>query len=91
MQTISATDAKNKIGDLWTMAESGPVTVERNGSPCFQVIPIDKYVAVPRDDFDRMHSSAPRLESGFAADLLEGVDVDALLAVDLTPLLKDYL
>jgi len=41
MQTISATDAKNRIGELWEMAEREPVTVERNGLPSFQVISLE--------------------------------------------------
>jgi hypothetical protein len=91
MQTISATDTKNRIGELWEMAEREPVTVERNGLPTFQVIAIDKYVAVPREEYDRMVAGSKGMQPGFAADLFEGVDVDALLAVDLLPVFKDYL
>jgi len=87
MHSMSATNVRNRIGDLWKMAEQAPVTVERNGTPCFQVIAIDKYVAVPREEYERMKSGSKGLQPGFAADLFEGVDVDALLAVDIMPLL----
>jgi len=84
MATISATEAKNKIGDLWQMAEQEPVTIERNGVPKYQIISTDQYVAVPKEEYDRLRSvkRAPRF--GFAREQLKGLDTDALLAVDIS-------
>lgn len=84
MATISATDAKNKIGDLWQMAEREPVTIERNGVPKYQIIATDQYVAVPRDEYRRLKSAKRVPRRGFAREQLKGLDVDALLAVDIT-------
>ena len=47
MTTISASDVKNRIGDLWDSADKEPVIVERNGKPRYMVTAIDKYVAIP--------------------------------------------
>jgi len=91
MATISATDAKNKIGDLWAMAEQEPVTIERNGVPKYQLISTDHYVAVTVEEYDRLKSvkRAPRL--GFAKEELAGLDVDALLAVDISAEFEGYI
>ena len=84
MATISATDAKNKIGELWAMADREPVTIERNGIPKYQLIATDSYVAIPIEDYNRLMDvrRAPRF--GFAREELSGLDVDALLAVDVS-------
>ncbi|BDI28391.1 hypothetical protein CCAX7_004420 [Capsulimonas corticalis] len=91
MPTMSATDVKNRIGDLWNAADIEPVTVERNGSPRYVVASVDKYVAIPREEYDRLRGlkAPPRL--GFAKALFAGVDTDALLEVDLTEAMRDYL
>jgi prevent-host-death family protein len=91
MIKISATDAKNKIGELWALAESEPVTIERNGVPKYQLISTDHYVAVPIEEYDKLKAARKTPKPGFAKDLFEGVDVDALLAVDITSEFEDYL
>ena len=83
MTTFSATDAKNRIGDLWTLAEDEPVTIERNGIAQFQIISTNKYIAIPISEYDRLKSQRRAPRPGFAKDLFAGVDVDALLAVDI--------
>lgn len=91
MMTITATEAKNRIGELWDMADNEPVIVERNGTPRYLVASLDKYVAVSRDEYDRLRgvTATPRL--GFAQQLLAGIDTDALLQVDLSETLREYL
>jgi prevent-host-death family protein len=91
MATISATDAKNKIGELWALAEDEPVTIERNGVAKFQLISTDHYVAVPKAEYDRMKAAKRPRQPGFAKHLLEGLDVDALLAVDVSDQFEDYI
>jgi len=83
MATISATDAKNKIADLWQMADREPVTIERNGVAKYQVISTDQFVAVPIEEYNRLRSARRAPEFGFAREYFEGVDTDALLAVDV--------
>ena len=82
MATVSATDAKNRIGELWALAEEAPVTIERNGVAKFQVISTEHYVAVPIDEFDRLKSKRRTPRFGFAKDYFQGVDTDALLAIN---------
>jgi PHD/YefM family antitoxin component YafN of YafNO toxin-antitoxin module len=84
MATVSATDAKNRIGELWALAETGPVTIERNGVAKYQLISTDTHVAVPKDEYDRLKSTRRAPRFGFAKEYLQGLDVDALLAVDVS-------
>jgi hypothetical protein len=91
MATITATEAKNRIGELWEMADHEPVIVERNGTPRYLVAALDKYVAIPRDEYDRLRGVGVPPRLGFAQQLLEGVDTDALLQMDLDETLREYL
>jgi prevent-host-death family protein len=84
MATVSATDAKNKIGELWAMAEEEPVTIERNGVARYQLISTESYVAVPRAEYDRLKSTKRIPQFGFAKEYFKGFDSDALLAVDVS-------
>jgi PHD/YefM family antitoxin component YafN of YafNO toxin-antitoxin module len=93
MITMSATDAKNKIGELWDLADKEPVTIERNGTARYVVVPVGSYVAVSRAEYDRLlgYDSHPQRQIGFAAELLDGFDVDALLEVDLSDAMREYM
>ncbi len=73
MKTISATDARNNIAELWKMASDGPVAVENRGVAI-------AYVVSPTD-FERLNRR-PR-QFGTGKDLLKGVDPNVLLAVPL--------
>ncbi len=90
MTTISASDVKNRIGDLWDSADVEPVVVVRNGQPRYLVAAIDKYVAITRDEYDRLRGAkqAPRL--GFAKDLFADADIDAILNVDLGASMEEH-
>lgn len=92
MTTMSATEVENIIGELWDLAANEPVIIERNGTPRFILMPADSYVAVPRAEYDRLSRGAdrPPRQIGFAKELLKVVDVDALLAVDLTDAMREY-
>jgi PHD/YefM family antitoxin component YafN of YafNO toxin-antitoxin module len=91
MAKVSATEAKNKIGELWALAEVEPVTVERNGVSAFQIISTKHYVAVPIEEYDRLKENKPIPKFGFAKDIFKGVDTDALLAVDILGEFEEYL
>lgn len=84
MATVSATDAKNRIGELWDLADQEPVTIERNGVARYQVISTDHFVAVPVEEYARLKSIRPSRQFGFAREQLKNLDVAALLAVDVT-------
>ncbi len=91
MATVSATDAKNRIGELWALAEEAPVTIERNGVPQFQLISTDHYVAISIEEYEKLKPKKRAPQFGFARDLFEGVDTDALLAVDILGEFEEYL
>jgi hypothetical protein len=88
---MSATDAKNHIGELWELADREPVTIERNGVPKYQLISTDQYVAVPVGEYALLRSSRRAPRFGFAKDLLKDLDTDALLAVDAGTELEAFL
>lgn len=85
MATISATEARNNIGKLWRTAAREPVTVESAGRPIAVVLSPEEY--------DRMAARRPirvphPRQAGTGKRLLAGVDIEALLAVDVAELLK---
>jgi hypothetical protein len=84
MAKISATDAKNKIGELWALAEHEPVIVEFNGVPKFQVSAIESYATIPKEEYERVKNLKKVPQFGFAKEYLAGLDVDALLSVDIS-------
>jgi len=43
VKTVSATDAKNRFGDLLEESAEGPVRIEKNGRPVAYVISVDDY------------------------------------------------
>jgi PHD/YefM family antitoxin component YafN of YafNO toxin-antitoxin module len=91
MATVSATDAKNRIGDLWDMADHEPVTVERNGVAKYQVISTAHFIAVPLEEYARLKSARRAPRFGFAREQFEGFDSEALLAVDISAELEGEL
>lgn len=91
MATMSATDVKNHIGELWELADREPVTIERNGMPKYQLVSTEKYVVVEVDEYNRLKSNKRVPRRGFAKHLLKGFDMDALLAVDVTSEFEGYL
>jgi hypothetical protein len=88
---MSATDAKNHIGELWELAEREPVTIEHNGVPRYQLISTDRYVAVPVDEYARLKAARRTPRFGFARKLFKDFDTDALLAVDAGAELEAFL
>ena len=55
MAEISATDAKNKFGQVLEMAQAGPVRIQKNGRDVAVVISPEQYAALQRE------SNAPRI------------------------------
>jgi hypothetical protein len=91
MAIMSATDAKNKIGELWHLAEREPVTIERNGVAKYQVIPTDRFVAVPIEEYATLKPAKRAPQFGCAREKFKGFDSAALLAVDITGEFEEYL
>lgn len=55
MADISATDAKNKFGQVLEMAQAGPVHIQKNGRDVAIVVSPEQYAAL------QSASSAPRV------------------------------
>jgi prevent-host-death family protein len=83
MKTMTATEARNSIGQLWDAAAHGPVTVLSAG----------KRVAVvlSPDEFDKMAGQRRPRQFGAGKHLFQGVDVNELLAVDISEEFEEYL
>ena len=83
MVDITATQARNNIGKLWTMARSEPVTIESAGKPIAVVIGPEEYAKM---------NSRPRKERqlGTMKDKFEGVDIDARLDISVDEQFADY-
>lgn len=85
MATISETEARSNIGKLWRTAAQGPVTVESAGRPIAVVLSPEEY--------DRISARRPARtpqprQAGTGKSLLAGVDINALLAVDIAELFE---
>lgn len=48
MAEISATDAKNKFGQVLEMAQAGPVRIQKNGRDVAVVLSAEQYAALQR-------------------------------------------
>jgi prevent-host-death family protein len=81
--TITATQARNKIGELWEAVAREPVTVTSNGVPTAVVLSPEDYsrLTLPRK---------PRMP-GSMKYLLQNVDTDALLATPIDDVFADYM
>lgn len=49
MAEISATDAKNRFGQVLEMAQAGPVRIQKNGRDVAVVLSPEQYAALQRD------------------------------------------
>lgn len=87
METISATFAKNNIGEVWEKAKKGPVEVLRDGIPVAIIMSPEYYQELERN---RRRLGRPR-RFGLLADKLKNSDVNGLLNVDVGEMFKDYL
>ncbi len=76
MATISVTEARDDLGKLWEKAAQEPVTVLNAGKPIAVVLSPDEY--------DKMMTRRKPRRAGAGRHLFAGVDVNALLAVDVT-------
>ena len=66
------------------IAQTVPVVVTRDGQPLAVVLSPERFSALAG-------SRRPAAIPGFAADLLAGLDVEKLLAVDITDTFEGYL
>lgn len=82
MVTISATEARNRIGKLWEEAADGPVTVVSAG----------KAVAVVLSpaEFEKLTAQRRGAKAGFAKHLFREADLNALLETSLDDVFEEY-
>jgi hypothetical protein len=88
---MSAVDVCDKIDELWQMADHEPVIIEHDGKAKYLVAPIEQFVVIPREEYERLRAGKELPKAGFARDLLAGVDTEALLNVDISDVFKDYM
>lgn len=82
MTTITATEARNNIGKLWSRAAGEPVTVLSAGQAVA--------VVLSPAEFARLTAKQHGVKAGFAKHLFEGIDVDALLDTDISEVFEEY-
>jgi prevent-host-death family protein len=87
MTHVTATFAKNNLGEIWEMAKKGPVEVLSNGNPVAVVLSPEEFARL-RDPGKKL--GRPR-RFGLLADKLSDLDIDALLNVDVSEAFKDYM
>ena len=86
MATVTATYAKNNIGDLWEMSKHGPVVVNSNGVPVAVVLS-------PKQFEEMTHRSLlgrPR-NLGALAKKVADFDSDAFLNTDISEVFSEYM
>ncbi len=82
MTTISAAEAQNNLGQLWSEAANGPVTILSAGQPVA--------VVLSPAEFDKLTARWRGVKAGFAKHLFPGVDMNALLDTHIDDVFKDY-
>ena len=82
MTTISATEARNNIGKLWSEAANGPVTVLSAGQPVA--------VVLSPAEFNKLTARQSGIKAGFGKHLFPGVDMNALLETNIDDVFEDY-
>ena len=75
MKTVSALDAKNRLGELLDDAQRQPITVTRNGRPSVVVVSAESYERRRRLSRERMQQAMSRA-GGYAAK--QGLTEDKL-------------
>ena len=60
MKTVSALDAKNRLGELLDAAQRQPITVTRNGRPSVVVVSAESYDRRRRLSRERMQQAMNR-------------------------------
>lgn len=82
MVTINATEARNNIGELWSKAAKGPVTVLSAGQAVA--------VVLSPAEFERLIARRRGAEAGFAKHLFGGVDLNGFLDTSLDDVFEGY-
>ncbi len=82
MTTISATEARNNIGKLWSRAAEGPVTVLSAGQ--------EVAVVLSPAEFARLTARRHGAKAGFAKHLCPGTDMSALLDTNIDEVFAEY-
>lgn len=82
MTTITATEARNNIGKLWSQAAGEPVTVLSAGQAVA--------VVLSPAEFARLTAKHHGAKAGFAKHLFKDVDVNALLDTNIDEVFEEY-
>lgn len=82
MVTITATEARNSIGELWRQAAHEPVTVLSAGQAVA--------VVLSPAEFSRLTARSRGAKAGFAKHLFAGADMNALLETNIDDVFEEY-
>ncbi len=82
MTTISATEARNNIGKLWSETANGPVTILSAGQAVA--------VVLSPTEFAQLTARKRGVKAGFAKHLFPGTDMNALLETNIDDVFEDY-
>ena len=82
MITVTATEARNNIGELWDKAAREPVTVLSAGQPVA--------VVLSPSEFNKLIARRGGAKAGFAKHLFPDVDMNALLDTNLDDVFSEY-
>jgi prevent-host-death family protein len=83
MVKVTATEARNNIGKLWSTAAKEPVMVEAAGKPLAVVLSPDEYARLTQPHIQ------PRI-AGTGMNVLTRIDVNALLDTEIGRSFSEY-
>ena len=85
MTSITATYAKNNIGEVWEMAKNEPVEVLSNGTPVAVIVSPEQFEALST----RSRLGRPR-RFGWFQDAARNFDSEAFLNTDISEVFSEY-
>jgi prevent-host-death family protein len=80
MKTVTALEAKTRLGELLETAQRQPVSVTRNGRPSVVIISAESYQRRQRMARDRLRQAMNRASELAAAKGLNEAELDRLLS-----------
>jgi len=81
LKTVNAAFVRNHIAETREMAREAPLVVENHGKP--------EFVIVSAEEFAKLTGTRKSRQTGYARHVLEGVDIDELLATPV-PGIEEY-
>ena len=86
MTSVTATFAKNNIGEVWEMAKDEPVEVLSNGTPVAVILSPEQYKSLS----GKTRLGRPRRLGWFQNDF-KNFDSDGFLNTDISEVFSEYM